>query len=252
MAFARPMHNIIAELLASMKQNVLADNKCYFGGGTAIVLSLGEYRQSLDVDFLCADIDGYRELRNGFFEARGIGSLFPGSVKLLRDVHADATSVRLLLEFREQRIKFEIVREARIELAGEPHPTLVVPTLSVRDMFAEKLLANSDRCFDRSVAYRDAIDLGHLVAAYGGLDGSAVAKAEHAYGPDILRKMTGVLNLLLEKKEVRHAAHVLDMDYERTVEVIEGLRQAARKTWPGSGIENDPDAEGRSDRDDRL
>ncbi|MBW9115627.1 nucleotidyl transferase AbiEii/AbiGii toxin family protein [Rhizobium cauense] len=55
MAFKRPEHNIIAELLASMKQDVLIDSKCYFGGGTAIVLSLDEYRQSLDVDFLCAD-----------------------------------------------------------------------------------------------------------------------------------------------------------------------------------------------------
>lgn len=245
MAFKRPEHNIIAELLASMKQDVLIDSKCYFGGGTAIVLSLDEYRQSLDVDFLCADVAGYRELRNGFFEARGVGSLFPGTARALRDVHADATSVRLLLEFRGQRIKFEIVREARIELAGEPHPSLVVPTLSVRDMFAEKLLANADRCFDRSVAYRDAIDLGHLVAAHGGLDAEAIAKAEHAYGNDIPRKMKGVLNLLLNKTEIRHATDVLDMDYSRTVEIIEGLRQAARATWPESGIEQDPDAENR-------
>jgi hypothetical protein len=249
MAFLRSEHNIIAELLASMKQDVLTDNKCYFGGGTAIVLSLDEYRQSLDVDFLCADVDGYRELRNGFFEAPGLGWLFPNAVKLLRDVHADATSVRLLLEFQGQKIKFEIVREARIELAGEPHPSLVVPTLSVRDIFAEKLLANSDGCFDRAVAYRDAIDLGHLVAAHGCLDVDAVAKAEHAYGPDILRKITGVLNLLLKKKEIRHAAHVLDMDYNRTVEVIEGLRQAARETWPGSAIEEDSDAESKIDWD---
>ena len=92
MAFERPEHNIIAELLASMNQDVLIDSKCYFGGGTAIVLCLG-----------------YRELRKGFFGARGIGSLFPGTARALRDVHADATSVRLFLEFQSQRIKFEIV-----------------------------------------------------------------------------------------------------------------------------------------------
>ena len=138
------------------------------------------------------------------------------------------------------------MREARIELAGEPHPSLVVPTLSVRDMFAEKLLANADRCFDRSVAYRDAIDLGHLVAAHGGLDAEAIAKAEHAYGNDIPRKMKGVLNLLLNKTEIRHATDVLDMEYSRTVEIIEGLRQVARGTWPEFGIEEDPDPEKRS------
>ena len=243
MTFVRQKHNIILKLLSSMKQDVLRDNKCYFGGGTAIVLSLDEYRQSLDVDFLCADVDGYRELRNGFFGGRGLDFLFPSEAIPLRDVRADANSVRLFLEYKKQRIKFEIVREARIELEGTPHPDLIVPTLTVRDMFAEKLLANSDRCYDRSVAYRDAIDLGHLVAAHGGLDRDAVAKAERAYGADVLRKMRGVLNLLIDRKEIRHSSEVLDMDYERSVAIIEGLRQAARETWPNSGIEEDPNAE---------
>lgn len=247
MVFARPEHNIILELLASMKQDILRDNKCYFGGGTAIVLSLDEYRQSLDVDFLCADVDGYRELRNGFFEHSGVSFLFSADVTPLREVRADATAVRMFLEFKGQRIKFEIVREARIELEGEPHPDLIVPTLCVRDMFAEKLLANSDRGYDRAVAYRDVIDLGHLVAAHGGLDTNAVVKAERAYGADIQRKMRGVLNLLIDRKELRHAATVLDMDYERTVQVVEGLRQAARETWQDSGIDEDPKAENGTD-----
>lgn len=37
---------------------------CYFGGGTAIVLQLDEYRESLDVDLMCASQDGYRALRD--------------------------------------------------------------------------------------------------------------------------------------------------------------------------------------------
>lgn len=238
MEYTRPEHNIIAELLAEMNHGFLLDSKCYFGGGTAIVLSLDEYRQSLDVDFLCADVDGYRELRNAFFES-GIRALFPDGVKALRDVQADANSVRMLLEFQGQRIKFEIVREARITLEGAEHPSLKVPTLSVTDMFAEKLLANADRCYDRAVAYRDAIDLGHLVDANGEIPQESVVKAERAYGPDIRRKMAAVLNLLLDRKEVRHATTVLDMDYERTLAILEGLRQAARMTWPDAGIHED-------------
>ncbi len=247
MVYARPEHNIILELLTSMKRDVLWDNKCYFGGGTAIVLTLDEYRKSLDLDFLCADTDGYRELRNGFFGSSGISFLFPPDATPLRDVRADSTSVRLFLEYQGQRIKFEIVREPRIELEGDPHPTLLVPTLSARDMFAEKLLANADRCYDRAVAYRDAIDLGHLVAAHGGLNLDAITKAERAYGDDILRKMKGVLNHLIDRSHIRYAADVLDMDYNRTVQVIEGLRKAARDVWPASGIEEDPEAE--NDRD---
>lgn len=248
MEFVRTEHNIIAELLAGMNRQFLLNSKCYFGGGTAIVLSLDEYRQSLDVDFLCADVDGYRELRNALFD-RGLSALFPNDVKALRDMRADATSVRIFLEFQGQRIKFEIVREARIPLDGAEHPRLKVPTLRTEDMFAEKLLANADRCYDRAVAYRDAIDLGHLVDAHGEIPGDSVVKAERAYGADVSRKLTGVLNLLLDRGEVRHAAEVLDMDYERTVSVLESLRKAARRTWPEAKIEEDTDGHNPSGLD---
>lgn len=42
-----------------MDATLLESSRCYFGGGTAIVLMYGEYRLSLDVDFLCSDVDGY-------------------------------------------------------------------------------------------------------------------------------------------------------------------------------------------------
>jgi hypothetical protein len=36
---------------------------CYFGGGTAMALRYGEYRESVDIDFLVSDLAGYREMR---------------------------------------------------------------------------------------------------------------------------------------------------------------------------------------------
>jgi hypothetical protein len=88
-------------------------------------------------------------------------------------------------------VKFEIIRESRIEVDGEMDAVLDVPTLLYRDMFAEKLLANSDRCMDRSVAYRDAIDLGKLVQHCGGIPEDALAKVREAYGPDIAQDRLG-------------------------------------------------------------
>ncbi len=64
MAFIRLEHKNISEVLAGMNQDRLLENKCFFGGGTAIVLKLDEYRLSLDIDFLCDQTDGYREIRN--------------------------------------------------------------------------------------------------------------------------------------------------------------------------------------------
>jgi hypothetical protein len=69
--FKRPEHRIIAKALGLMDREFLTANQCWFGGGTAIVMKLGEYRRSLDVDFLCADADGYRELRTRATE-RGV------------------------------------------------------------------------------------------------------------------------------------------------------------------------------------
>ena len=56
--FNRPHHQRIAKFLASLNVVFLAQCRCYFGGGTAIVLSLNEYRESAGVSFLCGSIDG--------------------------------------------------------------------------------------------------------------------------------------------------------------------------------------------------
>jgi hypothetical protein len=238
MVFQRPEHEKIAAVLKSMDADFLERSKCFFGGGTAIVLKHDEYRKSLDLDFLCADKDGYRELRNAFFE-KGIRAIFPADVNLVRDVKADAYGIRMLLEYQEQPIKFEIVREVRVDLGGWRDPDLRVPILSTNDMFTEKLLANADRCMDRAVGYRDALDLGCLVDAHGEVPAEGVSKAEGAYGADIARKMAWVLNRLLDKNELREAATKLQMDSDFALAVISDLRAEGLRIWPDAGIEED-------------
>lgn len=61
--FKRPHHQTIAKILNAFDADILADAECYFSGGTAIALELNEYRESVDIDFLCASQDGYRKLR---------------------------------------------------------------------------------------------------------------------------------------------------------------------------------------------
>lgn len=63
MAFLRQAHEKIVDVLRSMNCEMLLRSSCFFRGGTAIVLKHGEYRQSLDLDFRCADPDGYRDVR---------------------------------------------------------------------------------------------------------------------------------------------------------------------------------------------
>lgn len=58
--FKRPKHLRVWRALISFDAGFLTDTCYYFGGGTRIVLGLGEYREAADVDFLCADGPGYR------------------------------------------------------------------------------------------------------------------------------------------------------------------------------------------------
>jgi len=79
------------------------------------------------------------------------------------------------------------------------------------DMFAEKLLANADRCQDRSVANRDAIDLAMLIAAYGPIPEAALSKATVAYGDDIRRKLLWAVDHLEQGERLAAVAATLDM-----------------------------------------
>lgn len=61
--FRRRHHNVILHVLRCLNGDFLREAECYFVGGTAMVLELGEYRESVDIDFLCASEEGYRKLR---------------------------------------------------------------------------------------------------------------------------------------------------------------------------------------------
>jgi len=50
--FKRPHHQRIDRILHAFKPEILEEACCLFGGGTAIALSLDEYRESVDIDFL--------------------------------------------------------------------------------------------------------------------------------------------------------------------------------------------------------
>ncbi|MCO5065196.1 MAG: nucleotidyl transferase AbiEii/AbiGii toxin family protein [Rhizobiaceae bacterium] len=231
MPFRRAEHQIIADLLQGMNGPFLDEGKCFFGGGTAIVLLFGEYRRSLDVDFLCSSTEGFRTVRDAVTGHRA-RALFPAQAQFAREPRLDQYGIRLFVIYRDLSIKFEIVKEARISLEGRFDPSLGVPVLSLQDMFAEKLLANADRCQDRSVGYRDALDLGRLVEAHGEIPSESLEKATRAYGADIERKLHWVLHRLKDESELRDAAAKLDMNAGDAVRAIQHLRIACGRIWP--------------------
>jgi hypothetical protein len=197
--FEREHHRDVALILQCLDPRVLATRHCYFGGGTAMALRYGEYRESVDIDFLVSDRQGYRELRQTLSGAQGLAALLrPGMrVELAREVRADQYGIRTQVRSGSALVKFEIVLEARIELAAPgPHDQVCgVPTLSALDLAAEKLLANTDRWPDDSVFSRDLIDLAMQGPSLPMLR-AACAKAEGAYGASIRGALADAVHAL--------------------------------------------------------
>ncbi len=200
--FERPHHQAIATVLEALNADLLADNHCLFGGGTAIALRYGEYRESVDIDFLVSDLAGYRRLRQLLTGPDGLASITRpmAALRAVREVRADQYGIRTIVGVGDMNIKFEIVLEARIQLAS-PDPACNIcgiVTLAPLDMLASKLLANSDRWGDDSVYSRDLIDMAMMQTT--GLLEAAMEKAAGAYGASIKQDLLQSVSKLLSRE----------------------------------------------------
>lgn len=198
--FERAHHQRIGRVLASLDGALLERHGALFGGGTCIALRYGEYRESVDIDFLVSDAQGYRELRQLLTGADALNAVIrPGSPPLvmLRDIRADQYGIRTQVQMEGHAIKFEVVREARmvLETPGPLDRVCGVAALTPLDMAASKLLANSDRQADDGVFSRDVIDLA-MMALPLPLLRKALAKAEQAYGPAVARDLAKAIERL--------------------------------------------------------
>ena len=191
-------------------------HQCLFGGGTAIALRYGEYRESVDIDFLVSHREGYRALRQLMSGAAGVQAIGrAGAEKLTqtREVRADQYGVRTMLRVDDVEMKFEIVLEGRttLDAPGDGDLLCGVATLTPLDMATSKLLANADRWRDDSVLNRDLIDLAMMMPSKALLR-AAIVKAEGAYGTaiqDDLRK--AVQNMRERPHRLDHCMRAMRM-----------------------------------------
>ena len=219
--YKRSHHKDIAQILSLLNGSLLQENACYFAGGTAIALRYGEFRESVDMDFLVSDAAGYRNLRQSI-KKDGLSYLTKhGALEQinLAEVRADQYGIRSKIQLRDQWIKFEIVSEGRIELckATKDDEICQVPCLTPLDMVASKLLANSDRWLDRGVFSRDIIDLGMMSPTLPLLK-KAIQKAELAYGQTIIEDLEKAIHLIKNDKGwLERCMEALAMDLPKAV-----------------------------------
>lgn len=222
--FRREHHNRVLQLLQSFDGQALADAHCYFGGGTAIVLKLDEYRESVDLDFLCSDVEGYRRLRSAVDLPLSLGALMRAPVEYARDVRAERDKILTRVRIDGISMKVEFVLEGRISVRGWLDAELGVPVLARTDMYAEKLLANADRCLDRAVLSRDAIDLAMMISRWGPIPDSAWEKATAAYGGEILKYLGRAVDMLDEDAYLHHCLDAMSMRKDLAEQITSSLR----------------------------
>ncbi len=230
--FERPHHQRIAHVLAALDGDVLRQHACLFGGGTCIALRYGEYRESVDIDFLVSDAAGYRELRQRLTGTSGLNAIARQGVMplvMLREMRADQYGIRTQVQMDGMAIKLEVVRQARIELQPpDPQDTICgISTLTALDLAASKLLANSDRQADDGVFSRDLIDLAMMALPLPALR-EALAKAEQAYGPAVVRDLGKAIDRVQQRQGwLERCMQVMAMDSPKAVlwQKIRALRR---------------------------
>lgn len=241
--FRRDEHRAVLHLLEALDAGLLESHHAWFGGGTRLVLELGEYRLSKVVDFLCSDARAFAELRS-LTRQGGAAALFsdesPPDVELPREVRADQYGVRFPLVASGLPLKVEIIREGRIALDPGVRPTWSPITCLARsDAYAEKLLSNSDRWPDRQVLARDVIDLGMLRSEMGPIPEDAWAKAEGAYGALVRRDLKAALAMLLDDSAFQRRCFG-GLAVTRPQEVLDGVAHLLADLGERSGGDHGP------------
>ena len=228
--FERPRHRLVQRALGTLDAGFLARARCYFGGGTRIVMALGEYRESADIDLLCADREGYRALRSQVTD-RSLGAIAAADIALAREVIADRYGIRTVLDVAGEKLKFEIILEGRIALSGAGNRDLRVPALDPVSCFAEKFLANADRWNDESFRARDVIDLAFMIARWetrAAIEGHRIAQG--AYGQAVNRSLKRAVAKMREQGDYRRKC-VAALAVSDTRGLNAGLKLLAAQRW---------------------
>lgn len=238
--YKRQHHQSISEVLKRLDGPLLKKYGCYFGGGTAIVLMNGEYRESVDIDFLVSDVSSYRALRDLLRGSQSIAAITQGGRELVlaREISTDQYGIRAMIRVGDTNIKFEIISEGRIEfeVPGDIDYIENVATLTKVDLVASKLLANSDRWNDDGVFSRDVIDLAMMNIGKKEFH-HAFEKAKLAYGDSVFTSLNNAVDRLLTKEGlIERCAAIMKIKMPKAVlwQNLERLIRVARDSAKSS------------------
>ncbi len=186
-----PRHNAILSVLHQFNTDFLVANRIAFGGGTRIALELDEYRESVDIDFLCPDRNAYRAVREQVTNV-SLGQLVKRDFVYLREIKFDRYGVRTFIRFDNTDIKLEIVSCDQYDLSINPPGLFPVPYLSKNACFYTKLLAHTDR--PMTEPFKDIFDLLMMHKYWGKIPEDVWAGVDAIYSKAVLNTLVKAVN----------------------------------------------------------
>lgn len=222
MMYRRPRHNATHKALLQFDKAFLLENKVLFGGDTRIAMELDEFRESVDIDFVCPSIESYRAVRSAV-SSSSFGDLVNGELELIREIRADRYGVRTAIKVNDTPIKLEFISFSDYRLSMAETTSLPVPALDQDSCYITKLLALADRyAFPDK---KDFIDLLTMQRKWGAPSQKAWAEVKRHYGEAPFKTLHKQLDMFLAYPEpILSAAAKLDITDEAT---LENLHQSA-------------------------
>jgi hypothetical protein len=213
-------HQIIESALNEFNADFFCANNIVFGGGTRIALELEEFRESIDIDFLCPNRAAYRAVREQVNNV-SLGLLVKKDFIYIREIRADRDAVRTIIEHQGTRIKLEFVSfdnydlTSCVDLAKFP-----IPFLDQSSCFYTKLLANADRKLVQP--YKDLFDILAMYKKWGSIPQQAIELAEIHYGkkviiPSLIEALQAIITNPTGYEKV---AKTLNMKEEWVTEIV--------------------------------
>lgn len=185
----------------NFNRQFLTENNIIFGGGTRIALEINEYRESIDIDFLCPNKKSFKSVREQV-SSSSLGELVKEDFRYAREIRFDRDAVRTVIDHEDTIIKLEFVSFDDYDLKWISNKELFpVPFLDHNSCFYTKLLANSDRKL--VYPYKDIIDLLAMRSEWGGIPQESIDNAINHYGrKTVIGSLIQALKHIQENTEV--------------------------------------------------
>ena len=202
-------HQVIESALKNFNADFFYSNNILFGGGTRIALEIDEYRESIDIDFLCPTRASYKAVREQVTNI-SLGQLVHEDFDYAREIRADRDGVRTIIQLGDTSIKLEFVSFNEYQLTASEADINVfpVPCISIESCFVTKLLANADRSLN--YPFKDIFDILAMYSKWGTIPEDALKIAHDFYGDVAVRELKNALAHMI-KNPKEHLAACNDM-----------------------------------------